>query len=388
MLHSLQRLIPQLGAVSRAEQIRSCIGALFGIAITALTMRLALGPDPAVPLLVAPMGASAVLLFAVPSGPLSQPWSILGGNLSAALIGITCRMVIPDPLLAAAVAVCLAIGAMFLLRCLHPPGGAVAVTTVLAGPVVDDLGYMFALVPIGLNSLLLLLVAIAFHNLTGHRYPSLRPARPMKGSDSGEVWQHSEAGLTLADLKAALRAEDHFVDIDLNDLASILAAAQREALRRRAGDVLCRDIMMRNVVAVPPSETLAHAWHIIETRGLRALPVTRDDGRVLGLLRPEDFVGAVGRGVGRPAFGAAGRLKRAMDSGLSVRSAVETIMAPVTGRVLPETPIAELVPLLASPDVDHWPVCDETGALLGLVARSDVLAALFAPQLGAGKASR
>ncbi|SMC99942.1 CBS domain-containing membrane protein [Fulvimarina manganoxydans] len=388
MLHSLQRLVPQLGSVSRAEQLRSSIGALFGIAITAFTMRLMLGPDPAVPLLVAPMGASAVLLFAVPSGPLSQPWSILGGNLSAALIGITCRFVIPDPLLAAAVAVCLSIGAMFLLRCLHPPGGAVAVTTVLAGPVVDDLGYMFAFVPIGVNSLLLLLVAIAFHNLTGHRYPHLRPARATKGSAAGEAWQQSEAGFTLTDLKTALRAEDHFVDIDLNDLASILAAAQREALRRRAGDVLCQDIMMRHVVSVPPSETLANAWHIMETRALRALPVTEESGRVLGLLRPEDFVGAVGRGMGRPAFGASGRLKRGMDSGLSVRSAVKTIMAPVASSTLPETPVAELVPLLALPDVDHWPVCDEAGALVGLIARADVLAALFAPQLNSSETQR
>ena len=44
--------------------------------------------------------------------------------------------------------------------------------------------------------------------------------------------------------------------------------------------------------------------------------------------------------------------------------------------------------LPGSPDVDHWPVCDEAGALVGLIARADVLAALFAPQLNSGEAQR
>ncbi|MEF2551616.1 HPP family protein [Aurantimonas sp. A2-1-M11] len=178
LLAHLRRLLPQLGPVSRAEQLRASVGALVGIALTGLVTHLVLGADASVPLLVAPMGASAVLLFAVPSGPLSQPWSILGGNVSAALIGITCRMWISDPLIAMSVAVCLAVATMFLLRCLHPPGGAVAVTTVLSGPAVDALGYGFAIVPVGLNSLLLLLVAIAFNNLTGHRYPHLPTRQP------------------------------------------------------------------------------------------------------------------------------------------------------------------------------------------------------------------
>ncbi|VEA74072.1 HPP family [Serratia rubidaea] len=82
---------------------------------------------------VAPMGASAVLLFAVPASPLAQPWSIVGGNLVAALIGVSCGKLIGDPGLACGVAACLAIGVMFKLRCLHPPSGAVALTAILGG---------------------------------------------------------------------------------------------------------------------------------------------------------------------------------------------------------------------------------------------------------------
>ena len=56
--------------------------------------------------------------------PLSQPWSVFGGHLVSAIVGVTCVKLIPAPMLAAAIAVALAIGAMHYLRCIHPPGGA------------------------------------------------------------------------------------------------------------------------------------------------------------------------------------------------------------------------------------------------------------------------
>jgi CBS domain-containing membrane protein len=44
------------------------------------------------PLLVAPIGASAVLVFAVPASPLAQPRAVIGGNVVSALVGITVAM--------------------------------------------------------------------------------------------------------------------------------------------------------------------------------------------------------------------------------------------------------------------------------------------------------
>lgn len=120
---------------------------------------------------VAPMGASAVLLFAVPASPLAQPWSIVGGNLVAALIGVSCGKLIGDPGIACGVAACLAIGVMFKLRCLHPPSGAVALTAILGGEGVKQLGYAFVWSPVLLNSVLMALLAIVFNNLLGRRYP-------------------------------------------------------------------------------------------------------------------------------------------------------------------------------------------------------------------------
>lgn len=155
----------------QGKRIRSCLGALFGIAFTAWVAHAVLGRDLGAPLLVAPMGASAVLLFAVPESPLAQPWSIMGGNICAAIVGVACAKLIGTPMVAAATAVALAISVMLAFRCVHPPSGAVALTAVLGGPAIHELGYRFVLIPIALQSAALLTAALAFHLAMGHRYP-------------------------------------------------------------------------------------------------------------------------------------------------------------------------------------------------------------------------
>jgi CBS domain-containing membrane protein len=102
----------------------------------------------------------------VPASPLAQPWSIIGGNLVSATIGVTCASVIADPTLAAALAVALSICGMFALRCVHPPSGAVALTAVLGGPAIHALGYRFVLEPIAIQSAALLAAALAYHTAT------------------------------------------------------------------------------------------------------------------------------------------------------------------------------------------------------------------------------
>ncbi|HSH54714.1 MAG TPA: HPP family protein, partial [Methylotenera sp.] len=167
----LLRFSPEPIVVNYTERLRACLGALIGILLTGLLTYTIEGGSSAVPLLVAPIGASAVLLFAVPSSPLAQPWSIVGGNMIAAIIGVTCALWVHDLILAAALAVSISIAAMFALRCLHPPSGAVALTAVLGGSAIHAQGYSFVFFPIGINSLLLLLVAIVFNNLTRRPYP-------------------------------------------------------------------------------------------------------------------------------------------------------------------------------------------------------------------------
>ncbi|MFL0802945.1 MAG: HPP family protein [Agarilytica sp.] len=116
-------------------------------------------------MILASTGASAMLVFGMPHAPVSHPWNLVGGHLVSALVGVTCYKLIPNEILASSVAIGLAMPLMFVCRCMHPPGGATAVTSVVGGHAVHNLGYAFVIVPVFFNAIILLSFAMAVGTL-------------------------------------------------------------------------------------------------------------------------------------------------------------------------------------------------------------------------------
>jgi len=217
----------ELAPVSHRERFASAAGGFAGILAILLISYATVGSYAAA-LIVASMGASAVLLFAVPHGALSQPWPVFGGHVLSALVGVTCARMVPDQTIAASLAVGLAIGVMYYLRCIHPPGGATALSAVVGGEAVHALGYQYVLTPILLNVLVILLVAILFNNLfPWRRYPASlqkKPAPVTAGSKAGQV-----PDISHGDFVYALSQIDSFIDISETDLLTIYEYATRRA---------------------------------------------------------------------------------------------------------------------------------------------------------------
>ena len=167
---TLQELRLWLGiernTTSHGEKWISGIGALMGILcvywITRWVFPQGFTGTPGGVVMLTSMGASAVLLFAVPHGALSQPWAVVGGHLISATIGVTCQQLFPDHAWTAALAVGLAVGAMHYLRCIHPPGGATALAAVIGGAEVHALGYHYLLAPVLINVAAILLMGLFF----------------------------------------------------------------------------------------------------------------------------------------------------------------------------------------------------------------------------------
>ena len=206
------------------DRLMSGLGALIGIIATGLMIRSLAGAGAHMPLLIAPIGAAAVLLFAVPASPMAQPWAVVGGNLVSAAVGVSVARLGADPMVTAGLAVGGAIALMALLRCLHPPGGAVALTAVLGGPAITGLGYGFVIAPVGVGTVLLLAIAWGFHRFSGHSYP--HAAIPL-GKTPGR------ADFAREDLVKAIGDYPDVLDVDLADLEQLLHAAEYNAARRR-----------------------------------------------------------------------------------------------------------------------------------------------------------
>ena len=230
MFHSkadwLNTLKPNFKVLPLKDRLLCGLGALIGLALSSFISWLALGDLNA--WYIAPMGASSVLLFAVPASPLAQPWSIVGGNVLSALIGVTVGMLVPDAALACGLAAALAIAGMYFLRCLHPPGGAVALTAILGGAGVHSEGYHFVLTPVLLNSLMLALLAIVFNNLVGRRYP-----HPLAAEEVKSRAVPLGISVTREDIHAAL-LEGQFLDIDEDDVQELLENIEQQARQRIA----------------------------------------------------------------------------------------------------------------------------------------------------------
>ena len=187
--------------------------------------------------LIGPLGASAVLLFAVSSGALAQPWSILGGYLSAAVVALLVAHVMGRTLTSACLAAGLALILMCWLRCLHPPAGALALTLVLADPATIALDWK-ALAPVMLGAFILLLWALAYNNLTRIRYPK-RASEPVAAVPADHPPVDSQA-ITAEDLKLALADMEAFYDVTPEDLEQLIHASELHARRRSIEDVFSR----------------------------------------------------------------------------------------------------------------------------------------------------
>lgn len=215
-------------SVSEREHWVSAVGGLVGLLAVTWVSHVYLGAY-AGGLVVASMGASAVLLFAAPHGAMSQPWAVFGGHLVSALAGVTAARWLGGSglLVAASMAVAMAIFAMYTLRCLHPPGGATALYAVMGGDAVHALGYGYVFDPVLLNVSVLLAVAIVYnYPFAWRRYPQVWHSKTVGAVPVPTPLQAEEkAMIPHSDLVYALSQLDTFIDVSEEDLQRIYRLA-------------------------------------------------------------------------------------------------------------------------------------------------------------------
>lgn len=332
------------------------------------------------PILVGSMGASAVILFAISHSPLAQPWPMIGGNLLPALIGVTIAKLVPDMVLAMALSLALSLLVMQMLHCLHPPGGAVAILPMLGGPDVLAMGFHFVLIPVGLNVLLMLLLALLINNvLPGRRYP----ARAFPSQDKRH--QHSDPvslerlGVNQADLHNALKEMNTYLDVSEEDLGQVYKMAGMHAYRRKMGEITCADIMSRDLVTAEFGTELEEAWAQLRFHKIKLIPVVDRAQRVIGIISLVDFLK-------RANLKTYETFQEKLVKFIKRTSGVTSDKPEVVGQIMAspaitareDMHIVELVPLLSERGLHHVPIVNAEQRLVGMVTQTDLIAALYA----------
>ncbi len=345
IIETLRRFTPRMAGTTFRERSIACIGALIGIGLAGIISGLLTGHGIGSPLLMAPLGASAVLVFAVPASPLAQPWSVVGGNTISALVGVAIAQAVPETAFAAAFAVAAAIAVMSLTRSLHPPGGAVALSTVLAG----SPQFAFALAPVALNSAVLVALAILYHRFSKHSYPHKPKLNAATTHGTADKPPQLRVALIESDIDAALAEDDEPFDISREDLQRIVRRAEFAALERTAQVPRVSDVMSRDVLRIVDHAPWPEAHAMLLAHDLRILPVVDQGNRVMGVVELHEL--------DHPAE----TVSEVMDE-----AAVAS----------PDDSILRLVDPLTDGRHHAVLVTDESGVLVGLVTQTDMIVAL------------
>lgn len=369
--------------ISHRRILLSAGGAMVSVGLLAFISQLSLsGRD--IPFMVASLGASAVLLFATPTSTLSSPWAFVGGHLVSVTIGITCAKWLPSLPLATAAAVSLSILAMFYLRCLHPPGGAVALLAVLGGDSIQTLGYQFVITPVLLNVMTLLACAMLYWRLMGikrHNPIGDEPCLDHDWQRRDEEWLAGETPFSHEDLAHAMTDMDTYLDISHHDLGEIFARAMQKAHQHSLSGIRCDEIMSKPVISVEYGTELEEAWRLFEIHRVRGLPVVDSFRRVKGMITVSDFVHMAS--VVHPDDGESRAMAERLASVRARTPGFESSKAEVVGQLM-TTPaitaqvgdeVGELVSIFNKHGIHHLPVVDDDRKLVGMLTREDVMAA-------------
>ncbi|TBV14929.1 HPP family protein [Stutzerimonas kirkiae] len=366
LLDWFRSFFPDVQAAHPREWLRALCGASLGVALV-LSLGSWLFGMPVALLVIAPAGASAVVLFCAPSSTFSQPWSVLAGSVLATLVGEALGHSGLAPVLAAVLAIALTLLGQFWLRCLHPPGGALVLVASISSAQAQQVGFELTYT-VMFNSLLLIALALLYNNLTGHTYPRAWPGRkhPHQTADPSPAERNSPS---QDDIERALDEFGSYVDVTREDLARLIRQTEKHALRRSMGEVLAAEIMSRDVLHGTPDTFIEQAWRQLKEHRLRAMPVVEEgSGRLLGIVTLVDLLKHFQPRQGRLSFGQLRYLR-----GTKLRSVMTT--PAIAARE--DTHMVELVSMLCDDGLHCLPVTDAEGRLVGMLTQTDLIAALY-----------
>lgn len=364
-----QRLGPVASRPSWKELTRSSIGVGLGVAVACLLVVLADHFHPHLLFLFAPLGASAVLVFAVPSSPLAQPWNCVVGNTVSAFYTLLLLWAFPSlpHTVLATLAVAGAVMLMLLLRALHPPGGAVALMMVLAVepflPVSCSL-----LIPVIALSAAIVAVGVLYHRACGRNY--------LQHSLVATKTQRPATRLALSeeDLQQLLQRFEQSYNLTPEDLGDLLAAAEEDAIKRRMSSVSCGTVMSANLLTISvdtPLEVVAELFH---RHLIKSLPVVDDQGELIGRVLRADLFDWLWQD--HYSKQQQTLWKRLRNRSPKEHSTAKALMRVPEMSVQEDTPMGDLLQELASHDVQFIAVL-RGRVLVGVITRSDVIRTLL-----------
>jgi CBS-domain-containing membrane protein len=125
-----------------------------------IALLLMMGDKMSITLMMAPFGASCVIVFVLPDSPLAKARNVVGGHLISTGVGLVMLHIFGDSTWSIALSVGLSILLMQLTRTVHPPAGADPLVVMLSGA-----GWSYLFTPVLLGAVLIAISAYGYRKL-------------------------------------------------------------------------------------------------------------------------------------------------------------------------------------------------------------------------------
>ena len=361
---------------------RAVICALFGGAFVSFLSKEIRDDTLYEPWLFASIGASTLLVFSVPKNPFAQPRAVIGGNLFSAIIGVALANGIDDPRFGIPITVMCCMVAMRLFNCFHPP----AASTGMAASLNKILTFKYVLVPVLVDSILLIIAAYILNNATGKAYPTFwwapppaaapKPAAPTATPGASNVAPDEVEG-------SALKRYSDILDIDSGDVAMMISQVELYSVQKKLTTIRVSSIMSSKVFSVEASKSLTEAWSILRANHLKSLPVTDADGKVVGIITQDDYLKGAIADVKPAAHWTTWfnwkLINQFVDQSLQVPpKTVKEVMSTTVRTVSQNASTLDLLGAFQLDGYHHVPVLNGEKKLVGVVTASDLLKAIQA----------
>ncbi|MEN9757592.1 MAG: hypothetical protein RL755_1779 [Pseudomonadota bacterium] len=366
IVQKLAKLLPTSPHLSIQYQLVSVIDSF--LCIIAIVISANYFMDAHSPILLAPMGASVVILLFAPHSPFAGYWSFLGGHITSACIGIACAMYITPFSFASALAVSGSISVMLLLRCLHPPGAATALVPVIShqSSLMNADSPLF-LFPV-LYNLLVMLLMVSLIN----RYFLI-----YKANHAVTTTPTQASSLSQQDVQRALLEENELIDVNLDKLHELLLNAEKQKVKRLHSNITCGDIMKKNITTVEYSDEVEMAWQKIHHQKINAMPVVDKKNHVIGMVTWANFLQFIDMS---PYSHFQDRLmtfiRRTPDTTSQKPEFVGHIMTKNVLVLSEKASITHLIDLFSTQNYKQIPIINDEKKLVGMVYQSDLINAL------------
>ncbi|MBW6454153.1 MAG: CBS domain-containing protein, partial [Methyloprofundus sp.] len=268
---------------------------------------------------------------------------------------------------------------MLLLRCLHPPGSATALTPVLSGDSLTSLGFSLVLFPVVINVGIMLLMSLLINRWLMHReYPIHSPPQKIAIDHKSLNPPSVQLGISEADFNQALDESNTFVDVSHTEIRNLLLHAEKYRYQRIHKTMLCTDIMNTSLLTVAYGTDVEEAWQMMQQHNLKAIPVIDKARRVIGIVTWHDFFKFINLS-SYDSFQDKFRtfIRRTAKIETNKPESIGHIMTKSVITLSEDTPIVELVPLMSTTGLRQIPIVNKENRLVGMVYQAHLIAALY-----------